>query len=275
MGQWDALAAGAGGGSQFLNAFMSAKQQAMQNRLAEQKAAQEAQIAPLELAAKKAQLEGMTPTYDASQFYKNAPEGMKVTRGEGVGLLTKTQGENEAKSNERKFKNSNTFRDEYNQVSKPFLVIQPMYKNVESSASTPNPTAATDMGLIFSYMKILDPNSTVREGEYATAAKAGSFGDQVKNAVQQLESGQKLTPAQRANFLGSAKSAYASARDIQKQHLKRYTQLAKRAGVDPEDVVFDYSGDLMETPGATAPAFPPANSKGGKTASGVTFQEEP
>ena len=37
------------------------------------------------------------------------------------------------------------------------------------------PDAAGDMALIFSYMKMLDPNSTVREGEYATAQDAGSI----------------------------------------------------------------------------------------------------
>lgn len=42
MGQWDALGAAAGSGGQFMNAFMAAKQQAMQNRMKEDELAKEA-----------------------------------------------------------------------------------------------------------------------------------------------------------------------------------------------------------------------------------------
>ena len=42
MGQWDALGAAAGSGGQFMNAFMAAKQQAMQNRMKEDEVAKEA-----------------------------------------------------------------------------------------------------------------------------------------------------------------------------------------------------------------------------------------
>jgi hypothetical protein len=211
-----------------------------------------------------------SPMFDAPAAL-GLPPGTKLTRKENLSWAEKQAELNANKTNKANDKAglyANQFRDEFNTASKPFLTVAPMYKNVKTSAETPNPTAATDMNMIFAYMKILDPNSTVREGEYATAAKAGSFGDQVRNAVSQLENGQKLTPEQRANFLASATQAYKSQADIQKQHRQRYEALAKRHGVDPNDVVFDW-GDQLEQPmpGAApqgAPAAPaPAPAGGG------------
>ncbi len=148
------------------------------------------------------------------------------------------------KNEQRSQFSANQFRDEFNQKSKQFEIIAPMYKNVIASATTPNPTAATDMGLIFSYMKILDPNSTVREGEYATAANAGSIPDAIRNQFNRVKDGEKLQPGQRSNFAKSAQMAFKSASGIQNQHISRYTDLAKRKGVDPRDVVYDYGAGM-------------------------------
>lgn len=46
---------------------------------------------------------------------------------------------------------------------------------VQSQNATAAPTPAADMAIIFSYMKMLDPTSVVREGEYATVQNAGSL----------------------------------------------------------------------------------------------------
>ena len=48
-----------------------------------------------------------------------------------------------------------------------------------------NPAAvspASDMSLVFGFMKMLDPSSVVRETEYATAKNATGVPDQVRNA---------------------------------------------------------------------------------------------
>src|SRR5690606_34926922 len=46
-------------------------------------------------------------------------------------------------------------------------------------ASAQNATAAGDLALIFNYMKLLDPTSVVREGEFATAQNSGSVPNRV------------------------------------------------------------------------------------------------
>ena len=141
---------------------------------------------------------------------------------------------------------ANQFRDEFNQLSKPFQTIVPMYKNIVSAATLPDAQATpqTDMSMIFAYMKLLDPNSTVREGEYATAQNAGSIPDSIRNQFNRLKDGDKLQPQQRIQFARSAQNVFKSASDIQGQHISRYTDLSKRGGVDPQNVIFDYGAGL-------------------------------
>lgn len=98
-------------------------------------------------------------------------------------------------------------------------------------------TAAGDMGLIFSLMKVYDPSSTVREGEYATASNSGSIPDQFLNIYNKAKDGQKLQPEQRAQFLDTMAAA------AEEQHRKllgtaaQYSAIAKKRGLDPEEVI--------------------------------------
>lgn len=98
-------------------------------------------------------------------------------------------------------------------------------------------TAAGDMGLIFSLMKVYDPSSTVREGEYATASNSGSAPQQVMNWYNKVQTGEKLQPEQRAQFL----ETMAEAAQVQHQKLmgtaNQYSSIAKKRGLDPEEVV--------------------------------------
>ncbi len=139
------------------------------------------------------------------------------------------------------FQRENSLRDEFNKLTAPFQIIRPMYKNIEKSATNPNPSAQSDMSMIFAFMKILDPNSTVREGEYATASNAGSAWDKVGNIYNKLLKGEKLQPEQRVGFFNEAKNIYGNAVNQMKSHKQRYEALAQRAGVDPGMVTYDYT----------------------------------
>ena len=59
-------------------------------------------------------------------------------------------------------------RKEYNDQTKPYQEVKSAYGRVLSSEDT----AVGDLSLIFGYMKMLDPGSVVREGEFATAQNA-------------------------------------------------------------------------------------------------------
>ena len=95
-----------------------------------------------------------------------------------------------------------------NAIVKDFNMASTQFSKLTSSAK--QESAAGDMSMIFTYMKILDPTSVVREGEQATAASAGGVPDRVWNAYNKAVSGEKLTPTQRKDFVSTASKLYNS-----------------------------------------------------------------
>lgn len=106
-------------------------------------------------------------------------------------------------------------------------------------AASQDPSAAGDLALIFGYMKLLDPGSTVREGEFANAQNAAGVPDQVRNAWNRAMSGERLNEAQRRDFAKQAMSKAESQRKILQPFIDRYSTIAQRYGIDPFEVVFD------------------------------------
>jgi hypothetical protein len=107
-------------------------------------------------------------------------------------------------------------------------------------ASAENPSPAGDLALIFNYMKILDPGSTVREGEFANAQNAGGVDDRIVSLYNQVMKGTRLSESQRADFVGRAERLYKNAEQGYGKTEKFYRGLAERSGLKPEDVIPDY-----------------------------------
>lgn len=109
--------------------------------------------------------------------------------------------------------------------------------NKVARASTATPSGANDVALVFGFMKTIDPNSVVREGEFATAENTGGVGERIRNIYNRLREGQRLTPEQRKNFLESAKQQVQQYIFAQSQLESTYTNLATSYQLDPSKVV--------------------------------------
>ena len=72
-------------------------------------------------------------------------------------------------------------------------------------------TAASDMALIFAFMKMLDPTSTVREGEFATAQNAASIPERIRNQYNAARKGTRISEKQRDDFVNQARGVAATA----------------------------------------------------------------
>ena len=107
-------------------------------------------------------------------------------------------------------------------------------------ASAEDPSPAGDLALIFNFMKVLDPGSTVREGEFANAQNAGGIDDKVRGLYNQIINGKRLSEVQRADFVGRAQRLYGNAEQGYAQTERFYQGVAKRAGLKPEDVIPNY-----------------------------------
>lgn len=111
--------------------------------------------------------------------------------------------------------------------------VQTAYGKMQGADSS----AAGDMSLIFGFMKMQDPSSTVREGEYASAENARGVPDKFRNLYNKVMTGERLTPEQRAGFKQQAKSIYQSQLATQGQVDERTRGLAKIRGVNPSELL--------------------------------------
>lgn len=138
---------------------------------------------------------------------------------------------------DKTFENATTLRKEYDAQSKDFQTATQGYQSVLSASR--DPSAAGDLALIFAYMKTLDPGSTVREGEFATAQNAGGIPDRVISQYNKVLNGERLAPDQRADFVKKAGQLYQGQKELDDKRRERYTKIAERNGLDAADVLGD------------------------------------
>ena len=130
-------------------------------------------------------------------------------------------------------------RGEFNTLIKPYQLVNQAYGRVKVSAD--NPSAAGDLSLIFNYMKMLDPGSTIREGEFATAQNSTSVPGQIQARYNQLMSGERMNVTQREDFVNRADSLYKAAQQNAEKTAQAYTLIATKAGVDTDAVIANFS----------------------------------
>jgi len=147
---------------------------------------------------------------------------------------------------------TNNLRQEFQglQPVKDAQTIATAYNKIMSTSET----GAGDMSLIFGYMKLLDPNSTVREGEYATAQNAGSLPQNVVAYYNRTLSGEKLAPGLRTQFKNEAGKVYGAQMQRYDAIANQYKRLAQQSGINPGDVVLDTF--TRPKPAETAPPPP-------------------
>lgn len=136
------------------------------------------------------------------------------------------------------FSQENKLRSDFEQGSKTFRESATAYRRILDSAK--DPSAAGDLGLIFGYMKLLDPTSTVREGEFATAQQAGSIPQSIVSAYNKAVSGERLAPELRKDFVSRARSLYQGQERSQSSYENQFRDISGRNKVDPRNVIIDY-----------------------------------
>lgn len=144
------------------------------------------------------------------------------------------------------------FRKEYSDQTKGYQEVKSAYGRVLASQET----AAGDLALIFNYMKMLDPGSVVREGEFATAQNAAGVPDRIKNLYNNLNKGERLNPEQRKMFGKQAEALFTQAGAQEATVRKGIERIAKGYGLNTENIFFTPTEVAPTAPGAAAPAAP-------------------
>jgi len=152
----------------------------------------------------------------------------------------------------------NTLRDDFVKASKDFTTVRDFYDRMKAAG----PTGAGDLSLVFSYMKMLDPGSTVREGEYATAQNAAGVPEGLRGLINNVVGGGKLSAEARQQIKDQAGKIWSQALNRHSAQVTQYRDIAKRQGLRPSNVIVDL------TAGSEGPVS-------GTTSSGIKWNFTP
>jgi hypothetical protein len=152
-----------------------------------------------------------------------------------------------APTEDKSFDRESDFRKEFNALPqvKDFATRSAGLGTVLASATDPSP--AGDISLIFAFMKMLDPTSVVREGEFATAQSAGSIPESIWAKYNQALEGTRLAPTVRDDFVDRAQRIYNRASEDFGKTYKRYEAIATRSGLNPNSALIDYRAASPES----------------------------
>jgi hypothetical protein len=184
------------------------------------------------------------------------PESIRLFRqsGDYAQLVPREKPTDPSKAANDAFDQESKLRGEYTKLSNDFIQVRDAYGRIQESA-------AGDLALIFNYMKMLDPGSTVREGEFATAQNSAGIPDRVRAQYNKAISGERLADTTRTDFVKRAGALYDRQKKTQEKNRKQYEGLARKYKLDPSRVITDQELDPM-------PQKPVANESkviGGKT----------
>ena len=142
-----------------------------------------------------------------------------------------------------------------NQTTNQRLVAS-AYNRIAAAEDTP----AGNLSLVFSYMKLLDPGSVVREGEIANAQNAAGVPVRIRNAWNKALDGKGLDAEQRKEFISQAEKLNLAAQGEVNKVKSEISNVARSYGLRPERIF----GDEMQQPGAPAGAAPAATPAAGQ-----------
>src|SRR5215204_2235578 len=145
-----------------------------------------------------------------------------------------------------KFSMEKDLRAEFLKNTKEYQDTQTAYTKIKNAAQSDS--AAGDMAMIFAFMKVLDPGSTVREGEYAQAQQAAGLPTQIVNAYNAAYKGTKLSEEQREDFLKQAKDMYDEQKKKYDSFKKETQNLADQYGLSKNNVIFNLDGEASSSP---------------------------
>lgn len=152
------------------------------------------------------------------------------------------------------FDNEDKLRADYTTATKPFVGIRDAYNTVQAALSGPI-TATNTLAGATKFMKMIDPESVVRESELNMALKATGMLDRFMNIHNTILKGQVLTPKQAEEIKAIADTLYTTAEAQQNKTDEYFSGLAREYGLKPERVVRKQGSVMRKNDGQADPAI--------------------
>jgi hypothetical protein len=125
--------------------------------------------------------------------------------------------------------------------TKDYRAVLSSYEKVVGTSET----AAGDQALIYNFMKMLDPNSAVLPGEYATAQNAGSVPVRFRAAYNKAVDGTILDAETRSDYRSQAKRILRTAQKSEQEVRKGITGMAERRGLNVANIFYNISPEYL------------------------------
>lgn len=153
-------------------------------------------------------------------------------------------------------KQADTLRGEYVKRAEKVREGTGHAQNVMQMLS--DPSTAKDptkqVALIFSFGKMLDPDSVVRESEYALIANARGVFDSLQQMIPRIQSGARLSPQQLQSMQQVATNMLQGSTDRIQALDQYYADLARRRKLNVEDVLPSYKEGRRDQSSPPTPA---------------------
>jgi hypothetical protein len=128
-------------------------------------------------------------------------------------------------------------RKEYNALPdiKAYNEVNTAYNQIKVATQRPSP--ANDLAAATKFMKLLDPNSVVRESELNMAIAASGLYDRIANTGNRIINGEPITPTQRKDFFDAATQFYNIALDKKRAIDTQYTNIGIESNLNYKNVI--------------------------------------
>jgi len=149
-----------------------------------------------------------------------------------------------------------------------FIKVSSSFDRVGSAS----PNAAGDLALVFSFMKMLDPGSVVREGEQALARNAAGVPERIRTTYNNILEGETLSPKQRDQFKGEARRVLDASRLQAQKAVDPIKTQASRFNIRPESIQEAVFGLPQETSADVTPQFTEGQTATGSNGEKIIFR---
>lgn len=184
------------------------------------------------------------PELMAGQFQPPAEQNLKFIEGVGMVDMNNPPPELLAENYQKPppeapgFEDTQKLRKEWASQNKNFKTQAEAVARMMAAAETDS--GPGDIALLFAFMKAQDPESVVRESEFATAENAGGVSEKVRNLYNRVKQGERLTPEVRQEFLRTAMNIYSEAERAHMNLRAQFENIAGAGGFDISQALPDY-----------------------------------
>jgi hypothetical protein len=142
---------------------------------------------------------------------------------------------------------SESLRKEFDQLApvKNYNQALPAFSAIKDAAS--RNTTSSNINLVYGIAKLYDPNSVVREGEYASIANSPNIPERIKGYASYLQGGGKLSENTIKQIVTEGEGRFKTYEDQYHAVRNDYKSIANKTGID-ETLVFPSDRKILTAP---------------------------